>query len=71
MGILEQLERFKQYYKAGYSQKDAAIKCFAKNEKDRKAKISKALTYIHSLGLLLKVEASDQDTSFLVKPLFH
>lgn len=64
------MESFKQYYKTGYSQKENAIKCFAKNAKDRKAKISKALTYIHSLGLLLKVETCDQDSSFLVKPLF-
>lgn len=71
MHISQQIERFKQYYSAGYSQADNVIRCFAKSEKDRKIKIAKAMTYITSLGLSLKIERSISDSSFIVKPLFN
>lgn len=65
------LEAFKNYYNGGFKQSGESIKCLAKNEKDRNIKISKALTYIHSLGLLLKIEKSMTDSSFIVKALFN
>ena len=66
-----QLESFKAYYNAGFRQSENMIKCFAKNNKDREIKIGRALTCISSLSLLLKIEKSETDHSFIVKPLFN
>lgn len=65
----KQLDTFKNYYSSGFRQSGDAVKCLARNEKDRNVKIGKALMYIHSLGLMLKVEKSETDYSFMVKPL--
>lgn len=69
--LSNQLESFKAYYNAGFRQSENVIKCFAKSNKDRDIKIGKALTFINSLGLMLKIEKSQSDNSFFVKPLFN
>ncbi len=66
----QKLELFVLYYNGKATVKDGVVVCAAKNSKDMKAKMAKAMTVSASLNLMLKTVASDDNKSFTVKPLF-
>lgn len=70
MNIIDKLETFKLYYSGIAIIEGDQIICKAKNNKDLKHKIGKAITFITGLGLPLKAVVSSEN-SFIVKSIFQ